>query len=136
MYVTSGLRGYCNDIPSSPPFFCHTLPLIPSTWQAERFRDRLSRTPGPGTYSVSKRSDWLRKTYPPPSPGDQVCRYCIVPMIKGHYDPTTHAESHLGQLIYVAILGVVDLCCAFAFLHRSLHMHTIFSCVSCSRVLG
>ncbi|CAI7995002.1 Sperm-tail PG-rich repeat-containing protein 2, partial [Geodia barretti] len=40
--------------------------------KAERFRDRLSRTPGPGTYSVSKRSDWLRKTYPPPSPGDQL----------------------------------------------------------------
>ncbi|CAI8002297.1 Sperm-tail PG-rich repeat-containing protein 2 [Geodia barretti] len=56
--------------------------------KAERFRDRLSRTPGPGTYSVSKRSDWLRKTYPPPSPGDQTAPSIPTPGQSYGYDET------------------------------------------------
>jgi hypothetical protein len=40
--------------------------------KAERFSGLRSRIPGPGTYSVSKKSDWLRKTYPPPSDRDEV----------------------------------------------------------------
>ena len=41
-------------------------------FQAGRFSVHLSHTPGPGTYSVSKKSDWLRKTYPPPSAREEV----------------------------------------------------------------
>ena len=31
--------------------------------QSVRFQDRLQDTPGPGTYSLSKTSDWLREKY-------------------------------------------------------------------------
>ena len=34
--------------------------------QAERFPPPSSKTPGPGAYTVSKESDWVRNTYPPP----------------------------------------------------------------------
>ncbi len=30
--------------------------------RAHRFNDPASRTPGPGTYSLSKQSDWIKKT--------------------------------------------------------------------------
>ena len=34
------------------------------TFQSERFKDELTDSPGPGAYTVSKSTDWLRKTYP------------------------------------------------------------------------
>ncbi|XP_064382075.1 sperm-tail PG-rich repeat-containing protein 2-like isoform X2 [Halichondria panicea] len=34
--------------------------------KAERFPPPPSKTPGPGSYTVSKESDWIRNTYPPP----------------------------------------------------------------------
>lgn len=41
--------------------------------KSERFTPPYSRTPGPGAYTISKHSDWIRKTYPPPiSKGGQV----------------------------------------------------------------
>ena len=46
-------------------------------FQAGRFSVHLSYTPGPGTYSVSKKSDWLRKTYPPPSAREEVGNHFI-----------------------------------------------------------
>lgn len=35
--------------------------------QAERFPQPASKAPGPGAYSISKSTDWIRKTYPPPT---------------------------------------------------------------------
>ena len=32
--------------------------------QSERFKEEVSRTPGPGAYAVSKESDWIRNTHP------------------------------------------------------------------------
>ena len=52
---------------SLPPSFLLSLPpsFSPINPQADRFQSTYSITPGPGTYVVSKESDWLRKTYPP-----------------------------------------------------------------------
>ena len=43
--------------------------------QARRFERLQSRAPGPSTYSVSKKSDWLRKTYPSSPERDQVIQF-------------------------------------------------------------
>jgi len=34
--------------------------------KAKRFTPPSSKTPGPGAYTTSRPSDWIRKTYPPP----------------------------------------------------------------------
>ena len=44
----------------------YTIRMLNDILQAERFPPPPSKTPGPGSYTVSKESDWIRNTYPPP----------------------------------------------------------------------
>ena len=66
-------------------------PLLSTMYiQAERFQAPKSEVPGPGMYSVSKKSDWLRKTYPPPNENE------VSAHVHVHKRSLTHHPSSQG----------------------------------------
>ena len=81
--------------------FVNLVLVLVQLLQAERFPQPPSKAPGPGAYSISKSTDWLRKTYPPPANRPSTSRHTvsgfthICTRTRAHTHTHTHTHTHM-----------------------------------------